>query len=263
MMRVAAYTRVSTDEQAKEGFSLPAQEKRLLAYIESQEGWELAKVYRDEGHSGRNIKRPAYQRMMAESDQWDLLLVVKMDRVHRNTRNFMDMVDLLVKRKKEFASASESFDTTTAMGRFVRDLMQRLAQLESEVIGERVFTGMEEKARSKGGSLGGRTPYGYQRVNGMLQAKEPEYSTVCRLFSVAIDRAAAEDGYAAIAYKMNKDARFGTWDRFRVRRILTNPVYAGATDWNGILQRKTHNPVISEAGFNRLQIALQSGVVIK
>ena len=96
MVNVAVYTRVSTDDQAREGFSLDAQKERLAAYCEAQ-SWEIVDYYIDDGHSGRNTKRPAYQRMMAEKNRWDLILVMKMDRIHRNSKNFMTMMEDLEK----------------------------------------------------------------------------------------------------------------------------------------------------------------------
>src|ERR1051326_7807406 len=115
MTRVALYTRVSTEDQAKEGFSLDAQLERLRFYAKAQ-GWTVAGEYVDEGHSGRTTKRPQYARMMAEIAACDTLLVLKMDRIHRNSRNFMAMMDQLRKDQKEFASVTESLDTSTAMG---------------------------------------------------------------------------------------------------------------------------------------------------
>src|SRR6266511_510264 len=159
-VRVAIYTRVSTEDQAKEGFSLDAQRERLQAYCLARD-WAVAATYIDDGHSGRNTKRPAYQRMMAERDRWDALLVIKMDRIHRNARNFMGMMDDLRDWGKDFVSATESLDTSTAMGRFVMDIIQRIAQLESEQIGERVYMGMLEAAQ-QGKFLGSSDPYGYR-----------------------------------------------------------------------------------------------------
>src|SRR3989304_10186007 len=100
--------------------------------------------------------------MMEERDLWDTILVIKMDRIHRNSRNFMEMMDDLRRWGKNFASATESLDTSTAMGRFVMDIIQRIAQLESEQIGERVDMGMGQKAKKGGGGLGAPPPYGYR-----------------------------------------------------------------------------------------------------
>src|SRR2546428_12007588 len=166
-VRVAVYARVSTEDQAKEGFSLEAQRERLEAYCLARD-WSVAARYVDEGHSGRNIRRPAYQKMMSERDEWDALLVIKMDRIHRNSRNFMEMMENLQEWGKDFVSASESLDTSTAMGRFVMDIIQRIAQLESEQIGERVKMGMTQKARGGPGVLGFHPPLGYDVTGGRL-----------------------------------------------------------------------------------------------
>src|SRR3989442_8108675 len=171
--RVAVYARASKEDQAKEGFSLDAQRDRLHAFCRAQ-GWSAAKEYVDDGHSGRDVKRPAYQAMMAERESWDKVLVIKMDRIHRNSRNFMEMMDDLRRWGKDFVSATEALDTSTAMGRFVMDIIQRIAQLESEQIGERVYMGMAQKHKQAKGFLGFRRPYGYEYVDGALVVNEKE-----------------------------------------------------------------------------------------
>src|SRR5512136_1831042 len=100
-MRAAIYARVSTDDQAKEGFSIAAQLKRLNAYCKAR-SWQSIGEFVDDGFSGRDVKRPAYQRMMAKKDDWDVLVVLKMDRIHRNSRNFAIMMDNLRDWSKEF-----------------------------------------------------------------------------------------------------------------------------------------------------------------
>ncbi len=129
-LRAAIYARVSTEDQAREGFSIAAQLKRLTSYCKARE-WRVAGEYVDDGFSGRDTRRPQYQRMMSEKDQWDVLVVLKMDRIHRNSQNFTRMMDELTSWGKQFNSMQESFDTTTAIGRFVMDIIQRIAQLES------------------------------------------------------------------------------------------------------------------------------------
>ncbi len=159
-MRVAAYSRVSTDDQVREGYSLAAQAKRLRAFSDAQ-GWTVAAEYVDDGYTGRDIRRPAYERMMAARDTWDAILVLKIDRIHRNSRNFMGMMDDLRGWGKDFVSATESLDTSTATGRFVADMLQRIAQLESEQTGEHVAMGMRQAAE-EGRFLGMSDPYGYR-----------------------------------------------------------------------------------------------------
>src|SRR5438876_9364425 len=218
-IRVAIYTRVSTEDQAKEGFSLEAQRERLEAYCLARD-WSVAARYTDEGHTGRNIRRPAYQKMMAERDAWDALLVIKMDRIHRNSRNFMEMMENLGEWKKDFVSASESLDTSTAMGRFVMDIIQRIAQLESEQIGERVKLGMTQKAKEGPGILGFHAPLGYDISEGRLVRNDREAAVVCEIF----ERCAAGETLEEIASGLNasgvRTKRETAWTAFKVYWIL-------------------------------------------
>src|SRR5437867_8429967 len=195
--RVAVYTRVSTEDQAKEGFSLEAQRERLEAYCKARD-WSIATKYVDDGHSGRDVKRPAYQKMMAERDTWDTLLVIKMDRIHRNSRNFMEMMENLQVWGKNFVSATESFDTSTAMGRFVMDIIQRIAQLESEQIGERVKMGMTQKARVGPGILGFHPPLGYDVTDGRLVPIEAEAEVVREMFDLCLEGRTLEETAAEL-----------------------------------------------------------------
>ncbi|MCK4365835.1 MAG: recombinase family protein, partial [Thermoplasmatales archaeon] len=181
-VRAAIYTRVSTEDQAKEGFSLDAQLDKLRAYCKARD-WTIAEEYIDDGYSGRTVKRPAYSRMMEELEKWNLLLVLKMDRIHRNSKNFMLMMEFLNKNEKEFVSMNESFDTSTAMGRFVMNILQLVAQLESEQIGERVYDGMEQKAKTAGGVLGFNIPYGYDYSNRKLNIIDDEARVVKDIYS--------------------------------------------------------------------------------
>ena len=234
-MRVAIYVRVSTEDQAREGFSLDAQEKRLNAYCKVR-GWDVAGIYRDEGFSGTNTGRPEYQRMMEEMDRWDVLLVLKMDRIHRNSVNFADMMDALRENGKEFNSLTEKFDTTTAMGRFVMDIVQRMAQLESEQIGERVKVGMTKKAEGGEGPMGSPEPYGYEYAAGGLVVIEAEARVVRRIFDMYLDGGTLEAIANTLTNANVPSKRGGAWSRQAVFRILHNPLYAGYMRWDGIVR---------------------------
>jgi site-specific DNA recombinase len=259
--RVALYTRVSTEDQAREGFSLAAQLERLRFYAKAQ-GWEIAGEYVDEGHSGRTANRPRYRDMMADADRWDTLLVLKMDRIHRNSRNFMAMMDDLRRKGKEFASVTESLDTSTAMGRFVMDIIQRIAQLESDQIGERTFVGMDQKAKSGGGSLGKRAPFGYAYgPDKVLRPVPEEAPVVAELFR----RYGAGAGKQELASWLNAQGLRGrggagrpgaAWTHKAVDHLLRNPTYAGATGWEGHLQPGTHAPIVPAALFDEVQARL-------
>lgn len=253
VVRVALYTRVSTEDQAKEGFSLDAQLERLRFYAKAQ-GWDVAGEYVDEGHSGRTTKRPKYQQMMDERAKWDTLLVMKMDRIHRNSRNFMAMMDALRKEGKEFASVTESLDTSTAMGRFVMDIIQRIAQLESEQIGERVSVGMEQKAKTRGGSLGKPAPFGYVYGPDRRFVTVPEEAGAV---AEAFRRFDSGMGKADIATWLNAHAPGprggGAWTVWNVTHLLTNPTYAGALHWQDQLQLAMHEAIVDPKTFDRVQ----------
>jgi DNA invertase Pin-like site-specific DNA recombinase len=259
--RAAVYTRVSTEDQAKEGFSLEAQRQRLQAYCVAQ-GWTIASTYVDEGHSGRSTRRPAYQKMMEERDGWDLILVIKMDRIHRNARNFMEMMDHLREWDKDFVSATESLDTSTAMGRFVMDIIQRIAQLESEQIGERVKMGMSQKAKTGPGILGFHAPLGYEFTDGQLVSNDGDAGVVREIFKRCVSGETLEE----IASNLTADGlrtRRGTeWTAVKVFRILHNPIYAGFLRWDGILRKAEHVALVPIETFNEAQECLRSRALL-
>ncbi len=256
-MRAALYARVSTEDQAKEGFSIPAQLKRLNAYCKAR-AWQPIGEYVDEGFSGRSIKRPAYERMMMEKDSWDILVVLKMDRIHRNSRNFALMMDDLEKWHKEFNSMQEAFDTTTAIGRFVMDTIQRIAQLESEQIGERVKMGMTQKAKKGVGYLGFGQPYGYQYSGKRLTIIEPEADVVRTMYALYSEGMSLQD----VADRLNSDQirpkRVATWAKGSVSSILKNPLYAGYVSWDGILRQASHPAIVSSETFDVVQELMAS-----
>ena len=246
--RVALYVRVSTEDQAREGYSLDAQVKRLSDYCKFK-GWEIADVYRDEGYSGRNTFRPEYRRMMDEIDTWDGILVFKMDRIHRNSRNFALMMDQLRKHDREFNSVMEKFNSETAMGRFVMDIIQRIAQLESEQIGDRVKIGMARKAQTGDGNMGSPDPYGYTHADGRLIVREDEAENVREMFRLK----AAGNGPSAIAEWLNRSnipSKTGrTWSRQAVSHIISNPLYAGFVRWDGSISKGNHEAIVSPEDF--------------
>ncbi|MCL2608178.1 MAG: recombinase family protein [Methanomassiliicoccaceae archaeon] len=250
-MRAALYARVSTEDQAKEGFSLDAQMKKLEAYCRSRE-WKPAGRFIDEGYSGRNVDRPAYRAMMDSVNDWDVILVMKMDRIHRNSVNFTEMMNLLKKTGKEFNSIQEKFDTTTAMGRFVMDIIQRIAQLESEQIGERVKMGMQRKARCGTGTLGSGHPYGYVYSNGNLEIEPHEASTVRMIYDLRAEGLSAEAITRALNDSCIPAKKGGAWNRQSVHGILRNPLYAGYVKWDGIVRKGEHQAIVESSVFAKV-----------
>jgi site-specific DNA recombinase len=259
-IRAAIYTRVSTEEQAKEGFSLDAQLDKLRSYCKARD-WIVAGEYVDDGYSGRITKRPAYIKMLEEMDKWDALLVIKMDRIHRNQKNFMFMMEHLNKNKKEFVSMSESFDTSTAIGRFVMNIIQGIAQLESEQIGERVYIGMEQKAKINGGVLGFNIPYGYDYTDGQLNVNQTEALVIKNIYSWYLDHKSMGEIVTMLNDAKVPTKNQGLWAKKMVSTILKNPVYCGYLHWKKYVNKSDHEPIIAVQSFNTVQrfIAEQGG----
>ena len=196
---------------------------------------------------------------MGEMESWDVVLVIKMDRIHRNSRNFMAMMDRLNRNGKMFVSSTESLDTTNALGRFVVDMIQRLSQLESEQIGERTYMGMREKAESLDASGSGKrtmgftAPFGYRLDDGRLVADPDEMRIVRRMFAEYLEGEPMD----MIAFALNGEGSLtrkgNAWNKYNVRNILHNPVYAGFMRWEDLLIRHDADTVLSPGDFNQLQ----------
>jgi DNA invertase Pin-like site-specific DNA recombinase len=185
-----------------------------------------------------------------------------MDRIHRNSRNFMEMMDDLRKHEKEFVSMTESLDTSTAMGRFVVDIIQRIAQLESEQIGERVYMGMRQKA-SMGGILGFNAPFGYRFEGGKLRIVEKEARIVKQIFNQYRDGHTLKEIVRFLNSNGIKTKKNKKWSIWAVRRILKNPIYAGYIRWDGILKKGRCTPILEVSQFNVVQRLMQSRTIAR
>ncbi len=251
-LRAAIYARVSTEDQAREGYSIAAQLKRLRSYCLAR-GWTVANEYVDDGFSGRSPERPEYKRMMHDKDIWDVVVVLKMDRIHRNSRNFTMMMDFLRSWNKEFNSTQENFDTTTAIGRFVMDTVQRIAQLESEQIGERVKVAMVQKALEKKGHLGCPEPYGYRYDDGQLRIDDLEAQVVENIFRMSANLCSLGQIVEGLNESGAPTKNGGVWQRATVHGILTNRIYLGELVWEGIVQEAPHLKMIDPQLFQEVQ----------
>lgn len=230
-MKAAIYVRVSTEEQVKEGYSLDAQEDRLRAYCISQE-WEVVKVYRDEGKSAKDLERPELQKLLRDmkSGLVDVVLVYRLDRLTRSVLDLYKLLEEFEKYEVKFKSATEVYDTTTAIGRLFITLVAALAQWERENLAERVKMGMA-KMVALGKWSGGTSPYGYEYKNGCFHIIHHEAELVKKMFKMA--RTKGMDG---IAKNLNKDGyrtRKGTeFHGFTVQYIVRNPFYIGKMRFN-------------------------------
>src|SRR6187401_2868709 len=186
-MRCAIYTRKSTEEGLDMEFnSLDAQREASSAYIASQraEGWvELADQYDDGGFSGGSLERPALKRLMAdiETGRVDIVVVYKIDRLSRSLMDFAKLVEVFDRNNVTFVSVTQSFNTTTSMGRLTLNILLSFAQFEREVIGERIRDKIAA-SRRKGMWMGGFVPLGYDVKDRKLVVNEPEAANVRKIF---------------------------------------------------------------------------------
>ncbi|MFC2062243.1 recombinase family protein [Elusimicrobiota bacterium] len=139
-MMISLYIRVSTEDQAKEGYSLEVQREYLESFAE-WEGYEIFKVYCDDGVSAFSTRRPALQELLedARERKFDLVLVYKIDRFSRNLKDLLNLVDELSSYGVGFKSATEPFDTTTSAGKLMFQQLGSFAEFERNRIAERVF----------------------------------------------------------------------------------------------------------------------------
>ena len=231
----ALYIRVSTDKQATEGFSLAAQREKLNAYCIAN-GWtaDAAHIYVDAGISGKSTERPEYQKMLAAVAAGDVrrIVAVKLDRLSRNTRDFLGLLDYCDAHACGIVSIAESFDTSTPVGRAVVTVLMAFAELERSQIADRMQSGRDQKAR-EGERNGAPVPYGYRLEGGQWAAVEHQAATVKRIFE-AFNAGASLRGVAAELNAGSVPAPKGAaWYPAQIRYILDNGLYAGVVQYKG------------------------------
>ena len=155
-MKAAIYIRVSTEDQAKEGYSLEVQKEYLESFAK-REGFEVFKIYQDDGISGYSLDRPALKELMRDVKlkQFDLVLVYKTDRFSRKLKDMLNVIDELESLGIAFKSATEPFETTTSTGKLMFQQLGSCAEFERNRIIERVVPGML-KGALKGNWQGGK-----------------------------------------------------------------------------------------------------------
>lgn len=271
-MKVALYVRVSTQEQADEGFSIDGQIETLANYC-SQNKYELVKKYVDEGLSGATLNRPSLNHLLNDcsKDIFDMVLVWRVDRLSRNQLNFLTMIDHFQKNNIIFYSYKEQIDASTPIGKLSLQLFGSFAELNRNQIIENVKMGMLQRAKQ--GHFNGGIMLGYKSINKKLEVIDHEAEIVKRIFNLYNDG----KGYKAIANQLNhegyKTKKNKAFSINSIRTILTNPAYAGfirfnqVTEWNDkrrkgtndkpIIVKGNHEPIISQEVWEKTQKLLR------
>ena len=242
-VRCAIYTRKSSDEGLEQSFnSLDAQREACAAYILSQasEGWSaLPEVYDDGGLSGGTLARPALQRLLAEvaAGRVDIIVVYKVDRLTRSLFDFAKLVETFDNAGTSFVSVTQSFNTTTSMGRLTLNMLLSFAQFEREVTAERIRDKIAA-SKARGMWMGGTPPLGY-RPDGRTLAPVEEHATLVRhiverylaLGNVTLlKRELDQRGITLpVRERSNGNGRIGggQFARGQLYKILSNPIYIG------------------------------------
>ena len=250
-LRCAVYTRKSTDEGLDQEFnSLDAQREGCEAYIVSQkaEGWVLVPDrYDDGGVSGGTLERPALKRLLKdiENDRVDVVVVYKIDRLSRSLMDFAKLVDVFDRKQVTFVSITQSFNTTTSMGRLTLNVLLSFAQFEREVIGERIRDKIAA-SRKKGMWMGGWAPLGYDVKSRKLVINEPEAALVRSMFL----RFSRGKSGTALIQQLTKEGSLNKQgkpiDKGFLYRLLNNRIYLGDAVHNGVAYAGEHPAIVTK-----------------
>lgn len=253
-MRAGIYIRVSTEEQVKEGYSVSAQKQKLKSFCVSQD-WDVAGLYADEGISAKDMNRPELQRMIEDikQDKIDCVLVYRLDRLTRSVFDLYKLLEHFEKHNCKFRSATEIYDTTSAMGRMFITIVAALAQWERENMGERIAFGFAEKARQGKWPLN-FAPFGYDlnKEESVLYINKHEAKVVRLIFDLY-----KKFGMNRVAYRLNEDKIYtkhgNKWSDNTVMKILKSYTVIGKTEWKNEIHDGLHEAIISEEQWKQTQ----------
>ena len=256
---VDLYIRVSTTEQAEEGYSVGEQEARLRAYCSAM-GFTVNAVHIDPGFSGATLDRPGINQVIkdVQGGYVKKVIVWKLDRLSRSQKDMLILLeDVFLENSCDFVSLMESFDTSTPFGRCVIGILAAFAQMERENIRLRTTMGRVAKIR-KGHFSGSHAPIGYKFKEGCNELLVDPYTSIMahdvfKLFLKGM-------GLSAIGRYMLDKYGTGQYDwgkNTAIRRILSNPVYMGKVRLNGELFDGIHEAIISEADWYMVAALLE------
>lgn len=230
------YMRVSTEDQAREGFSLPEQKERLEAYCKFN-GYKIVEYYTDAGISAKTGNhRPEYDRMLEDGKQGkiNMIIALKLDRITRSTRDWETLMDYLEKYNINIAFVNDDINTTTANGKMVSRIMMSVSQNEIERTSERTIIGLE--GAIKQGHIPARAPLGYKHIDKKLVPDPLTKDIVIRIYNLYFEGLT----YNTIAKLFNKEKVLDktNWKDTSILKIITNVIYKG----DYIQGKTTRNP---------------------
>ncbi len=281
-IRCAVYTRKSSEEGLEQSFnSLHAQREACEAFVHSQqhEGWTTVHTaYDDGGFSGGTMERPGLKALLDDvrSGKVNVVVVYKIDRLTRSLFDFAKIVEILDAAGASFVSVTQSFNTTTSMGRLTLNVLLSFAQFEREVTGERIRDKIAASKR-KGMFMGGNIPIGYDLVDHGLIPNPKEAATVRLIFEIYLQRGTVRQvkeqlDRAGILTKRRQVTSADGKERIRgglpfftghLYTILRNPVYIGKVRHRREVHDGIHEPIISGDLWTAVQAKLDTHAVVR
>lgn len=239
--KAAIYVRVSTEEQAKEGFSLLAQEQTLKEYAKTL-GYEIYKIYKDEGKSAKDLHRPALQQMLkdAEKHYFSAIIVYKLDRFSRSLKDLILTIEKLKEIEIDFISMQDRIETASASGKLMFHIISSFAEFERDIISERTKFGMTEKAKE--GGIVSKAPLGYKISNGKLLVEHEQAEKVRVIFN----------DYLNSGQSLNRIAKKHGLTVRGLLKVLKNKTYIGEITFKETYTGQ-HEPIIEKELFEKVQ----------
>lgn len=251
-MTVGVYIRVSKEEQFLEGYSIPAQKEKLMSYCKAM-GWDDYKLYVEEGISAKNMNRPKLQLLLEDvkNKRISSVLVYRLDRFTRRVKDLYNMLEILESNNCSFISATEPYDTSSAMGKLFITIVAALAEWETGNLSERVKMALENKV--SGGERVGNIPFGFDLNDEEKLIKNDDGKYVMDMIEKY------ESGWSLnrISNYMNLINNSRNWTATAVLRIFTNPALYGATRWVDKVYEDTHEGYISKERWKKIQLMLE------
>ena len=261
-LRCAIYTRKSSEEGLDMEFnSLDAQREACEAYVASQkaEGWAaIRERYDDGGFSGGTLERPALRHLLAdiEAGLVDVVVVYKIDRLSRSLMDFAKLVEVLDRNNVTFVSVTQSFNTTTSMGRLTLNILLSFAQFEREVIGERIRDKVAA-SRKRGMWMGGVVPLGYEVRDRKLAINDVEAATVRMIFERFVAVGSATALARSLIAEGVRSRRGRPIDKGFLYKLLSNRIYIGDTVHKGTAYPGEHAAIIDHDLWDKVHSILQ------
>jgi DNA invertase Pin-like site-specific DNA recombinase len=260
--RCAIYTRKSTDEGLDKEFNtLDAQRDACTAYIASQrhEGWiEVPDYYDDGGFSGGTLERPALKRLLAdiEAGRVDTVVTYKLDRLSRSLIDFVKLMETMEAHKVTFVSVTQSFNTTTSMGRLTLNILLSFAQFERELIGERIRDKFAA-SRARGMWMGGKVPLGYRVEARKLLVVESEARQVRAIFERFVVLRSATKLAQELRQQGVLSKTGAEIDKGYLYRLLANRTYLGEAPHKGKIHAGEHEAIVPRELWDKVHAVLQ------